>query len=124
MSALSTSCAWIAFAINITITLRTKQRIRDFATQPDQLISLKIGPTSWIALAGAVSLQPRYFADYALTLQLGLTAGLLAWTIEIFHSPQAYEVRPHPRSCRRGSQGSIRSKTYSSADSSRRGSYV
>jgi hypothetical protein len=56
MLALSTSCAWIAFAINITITLKTKQKIRDFATRPDQVVSLKIGPTSWIALAGAVSL--------------------------------------------------------------------
>lgn len=64
MLALSTSCASVAFAIDITITIRTKQRIRDFATQPDQLISLKFGPTSWIALAAAVSLQPRYSADY------------------------------------------------------------
>lgn len=55
MLAISTPCAWIAFAINITITLKSKARVNDFATQPGQIVTLKIGPTSWIALAAAVS---------------------------------------------------------------------
>jgi hypothetical protein len=55
MLVLSSSCAWIAFAINITITLRSKAKVNDFATKPNQTMTLKIGPTSWIALAGAVS---------------------------------------------------------------------
>ena len=55
MLAICTPCAWIAFAIDITITLKSKARVNDFATQPGQVVTLKIGPTSWIALAAAVS---------------------------------------------------------------------
>jgi len=55
MLAISTPCAWIAFAIDITITLKSKARVNDFATQPGQIVTLKIGPTSWIALMAAVS---------------------------------------------------------------------
>jgi hypothetical protein len=55
MLVLSASFAWIAFAINITITLRSKAKVNDFATKPNQTMTLRIGPTSWIALAGAVS---------------------------------------------------------------------
>lgn len=55
MLAISTSCAWIAFAIDITITLKSKARVDDFATQPGQVVTLKIGPTSWVAVAAAVS---------------------------------------------------------------------
>lgn len=65
--AISTAFSWIAFAIDIALTMRARSKVHDFETTPDQHVSLRIGPTSWIALAGAVSpthiLLSRYNAE-------------------------------------------------------------
>lgn len=55
MLAISTGFGWIAFAINLAITLRSRDRVNEFATSPEQTVSLRIGPTPWISLASAVS---------------------------------------------------------------------
>lgn len=128
LSAISTSFAWIAFAINIAITLRSRSKVDEFATGPDQHVSLRIGPTSWIALGGAVSCccAPSGSPWSSLTPEIALSIGLSVWTIVYLRTPRRCDtVRVTYRGEKgSGSQDSTYSTRRSTPYSSRRGSSV